>query len=199
MAIKRTLTTLQITQFLVGASYAMVHSFVSYTVPVTVSLQNPAAAAAAATPMAGRVLESLKSMAAAVTATKSSEAAAGPTAAAAAAVEQQTVYTVQPCVTTSGETFAIWLNVLYLAPLTYLFAKFFVASYLRRSSAEQSRIRPKGARRMSHATLAERAGWDAARATQREVYADMSDEAAEDAAARGRKAGAAKVNGAAKN
>ncbi len=33
-----------------------------------------------------------------------------------------------PCINTTSATFAIWLNVLYLAPLTYLFASFFVAS-----------------------------------------------------------------------
>jgi hypothetical protein len=39
-----------------------------------------------------------------------------------------------PCVDTSGETFAIWLNVLYLVPLMYLFIRFFVKSYMRISS-----------------------------------------------------------------
>lgn len=43
------------------------------------------------------------------------------------------------CIATSSETFAIWLNVLYLAPLTYLFMKFFITSYLRRSNAEMTR------------------------------------------------------------
>ena len=35
--VKRTLTTMQITQFLVGASFAAVHLFVSYTVPLSVA------------------------------------------------------------------------------------------------------------------------------------------------------------------
>ncbi|KAB8556613.1 hypothetical protein FH972_025650 [Carpinus fangiana] len=34
------------------------------------------------------------------------------------------------CLETSGEGFAIWLNVVYLAPLTFLFARFFVKSYI---------------------------------------------------------------------
>ncbi|CAI0654051.1 unnamed protein product, partial [Colletotrichum noveboracense] len=73
MAIKRTLTTMQITQFLVGASYAMLHSFVSYTVPVTVYTSKKAAEAAAseavtstaaetATTAAAGAFEGLKNM-----------------------------------------------------------------------------------------------------------------------------------------
>ena len=45
------------------------------------------------------------------------------------------------CIASSSETFAIWLNVVYLAPLTYLFVKFFITSYLRRSNAESSRVK----------------------------------------------------------
>jgi hypothetical protein len=72
------------------------------------------------------------------------------------------------CLDTSGQAFAILLNVLYLAPLTWLFVQFFIKSYLtqlerRRSSAaaEQARIAAsslgdasKGvARRLSQAVI----------------------------------------------
>jgi hypothetical protein len=42
-----------------------------------------------------------------------------------------TEYYVVSCITTSGETFAIWFNVLYLTPLTVLIVRFFVKSYFR--------------------------------------------------------------------
>lgn len=187
MAIKRTLTTMQITQFLIGASYAMLHSFVSYTVPVTVYTSKSAAAAtaaatesatssaaeAAATVAAG-ALENLKNMVFGASAKVAEEAASVSVAAAAAAPPQpgfiaETVYVTQPCITTSGETFAIWLNVFYLAPLTYLFVMFFIRSYLRRSSAESAKGKGK-ARRESNVTMAEKAGWDAARDVNREIY-----------------------------
>lgn len=35
------------------------------------------------------------------------------------------------CIDTTGETFAIWFNVLYLTPLTVLFLRFFIKSYFR--------------------------------------------------------------------
>jgi hypothetical protein len=39
-----------------------------------------------------------------------------------------------PCFDTSAQAFAVWFNVIYLTPLTYLFARFFVRSYLRTTS-----------------------------------------------------------------
>lgn len=39
------------------------------------------------------------------------------------------------CMDNSGQAFAVWLNVMYLLPLTYLFARFFVRSYLRRAES----------------------------------------------------------------
>lgn len=120
MAMKRTLTTMQITQFIVGASFAMVHSFITFIAPIT----------------------------------KSAE----------------TWYLAQPCIATSSETYAIWINVVYLAPLTYLFVSFFIASYIKRSNAAH-KIHGKRSRRMSNnVALAEKAGWDAARNVEREVY-----------------------------
>jgi hypothetical protein len=132
MLIKRTLTTLQITQFLVGASYAMLHSFVSYTVPITRTLANSTT---------------------------------------------ETIFVPQPCTSTTGQTFAIWLNVLYLAPLTYLFVSFFIASYIRRTSnSSKTKVKTKGASRYDDVALnAEKAGWDAAKGVEREVYGDGSD------------------------
>lgn len=189
--IKRTLTSLQITQFLVGASYAMLHSFVSYEVPVSsttvkTSLASPAEttlasaatdAPATATPA---LLASLKELVfggaskvtnAATTSVmrddfSATQANAGPQF---TSVEETITETqIVPSIVTTGQTFAIWLNVLYLAPLTYLFVMFFITSYLRRSNAESKR-KGKG-RRESQVAVAEKAGWDAARSIEAEVY-----------------------------
>jgi len=189
--IKRTLTSLQITQFLVGASYAMSHSFISYTVPVAVivskTITDAAAPAATATISAGdatpaALLDSVKSWIFGAVSRVTSAAAAGATAGAstpspAARVVEEVTYAqkVVPCITTTGETFAIWLNVLYLAPLTYLFVKFFITSYIRRSTAESARVKKDvdhKVRRLSNVTLAEKAGWDAAKDLEKEVYGE---------------------------
>lgn len=123
--VKRSLTSLQISQFIIGASAAMVHSFISYLVPVQV-------------------------------------AGSG------------TKYQKINCIDTTGKTFAIWLNVTYLAPLTYLFVSFFIASYLRRSKAEI--VRRKTDRRCSNnVALAEKASWDAARGIEREMYGESTE------------------------
>ncbi|KAG6024526.1 hypothetical protein E4U41_001761 [Claviceps citrina] len=170
--VKRSLTTMQITQFLVGASYAMLHSFLTYVAPVTVTRvatsqmdDVPMAAAHAVRSTAAGALDSLKRF------------IFGPVAlepVASGAVETptlitETVYIAQPCITRANETFAIWLNVLYLAPLTYLFVSFFIASYVKRSSAN-NQAAGKPDRRLSNVALAEKAGWDAARGLEKEVY-----------------------------
>jgi hypothetical protein len=185
MVVKRTLTSLQITQFLVGASYAMVHSFVSYTVPIVNQPESSqfavhsstAATAEAAVPF----IDSIKRIIlGAGSAAAAHEGLAQQPSQAATTYGEQTV----ACIDTNAATFAIWLNVVYLAPLTYLFVKFFITSYLRRSSAEQARARKVGSakdddrRRMSNVALAERAGWDAARSVEREVYGQGGGEEA---------------------
>ena len=148
--IKRTLTTLQITQFLVGATYAMAHSFVSYSVPVALSSTQSAAASASAAANNGSVAPAVV-----------------------ASIKGDYTYKTVPCVSNNGATFAVWLNVLYLAPLTYLFVSFFIESYLRRSGADKS----KKARRLSNnVAMAEKAGWEAAKHVNREVYGESSEE-----------------------
>lgn len=187
---KRTLTSLQITQFLVGASYAMIHSFVNYTVPVAATVYKTTAAAdtavtgsseaaevAASTPTPALfdsvkqlVLGLVSKIANAADSTSTDANATVHQAAAPSTSVQEIVYheEVVPCINTSGQTFAIWLNVLYLAPLTYLFVKFFITSYLRRSGAESAR--KDRSRRESQVAVAEKAGWDAARGLEAEVY-----------------------------
>ncbi|KAG5979552.1 hypothetical protein E4U55_005034 [Claviceps digitariae] len=185
LVVKRTLTTMQITQFIVGASYAILHSFVTYVVPVTAIKAAathmddvPLATAAAA---AGDAANPLTAGAGVVNLLKKFilGSAASESVASAAAVQKssslvtETVYVAQPCIATANETFAIWLNVLYLAPLTYLFVSFFIASYVKRSSAN-NKVPGKPNRRLSNVALAEKAGWDAARGLEKEVYGGES-------------------------
>ena len=158
VGIKRTLTSMQITQFVLGASSAMIHSFISYVVPIAVAAGT--ASAPAASPAAS-TLGSLKQMVFGGNDGQEDSHSYSVTVA----------NTVQPCIMTSGETLAIWLNVFYLAPLTYLFASFFVASYVKRSHAANKVGGGNRARRLSGGVaLAEKAGWDAARSVEREVY-----------------------------
>ncbi|KAK6079303.1 GNS1/SUR4 family protein [Seiridium cupressi] len=188
-AIKRTLTTLQITQFLIGASYAMVHSFVYYTIPFQVPTSKPvasvssAAAAATESVKAAGLFDGLKQAVFGAAEAANAGAIVAPQEAAAESVIYETQYQTVPCITTSGQTFAIWLNVLYLLPLTYLFVSFFITSYLKRSSAETERSRAEKKtggtdRRLSNAMItAEKAGWDAAKGLEREIYNQGSESA----------------------
>ncbi|PNY28050.1 Elongation of fatty acids protein [Tolypocladium capitatum] len=177
MGIKRTLTTMQITQFLVGASYAMAHSFVTYVAPITVTSVAPASVHPPVTPadsvMPTAVSSGLDMLRKVIfgAVAKDGAAALGSVKGATTTTTTETTYVAQPCIGTGGETFAIWLNVLYLAPLTYLFVSFFIASYVKRSNAAQ-KMNGKANRRESNVTLAEKAGWDAARGVEREVYGD---------------------------
>ncbi|OTA95806.1 hypothetical protein M434DRAFT_68827 [Hypoxylon sp. CO27-5] len=154
--IKRSLTSLQISQFVIGASCAMIHSFISYLVPVQVKVA-PAEATAVA----------------------SSITAAASAAHTAASFIDGAAYVTKfqkvDCITTTGATFAIWLNVFYLLPLTYLFVSFFIASYLRRSKAEVVRAKGNPDRRRSNVILAEKASWDAAKGVEREVYGESNE------------------------
>ncbi|KAI5864472.1 GNS1/SUR4 family-domain-containing protein [Durotheca rogersii] len=168
--IKRSLTSLQISQFVIGASCAMIHSFVSYLVPIQAET-DPAdiTAAAAATPSITGVINGLRQTLFGAVAVPSASNATQQ--AASHAVQYRKV----DCVTTTGSTFAIWLNVFYLAPLTYLFVSFFIASYLRRSKAEVVRAKSNPDRRRSNVMLAEKASWDAARSVEREVYGESNE------------------------
>lgn len=176
---KRTLTSMQITQFVIGATFAMVHSFITYIAPITsthvVAEDVPATKSAPIgyiIPTAVSALDSLKNLifGSDNVAHKAAAAAAAAPSAQKLTTVTQTSQLAQPCIITSGETFAVWLNVLYLAPLTYLFVSFFIASYVKRSTAAQ-KLNGKTARDMGdEVTLAEKAGWEAARNVEREVY-----------------------------
>lgn len=168
--VKRTLTSLQIAQFLFGASYAAAHLFVQYDIPVTTpyqvatvvrealsSVSSTASdfSAAVATPSAvawGPLVKKLLLRAAGEegVAERVPMPLADHLGGAAAAIpkleekiqrfNERTYYETRwrrdwsrvNCIDTSGEAFAIYLNLLYLAPLTFLFGRFFVRAYLQR-------------------------------------------------------------------
>ncbi|CAI6336301.1 unnamed protein product [Periconia digitata] len=173
--IKRTLTTMQITQFLVGVVFAACHLFVSYTVPVSVpynvaekvlskvNVSSIASAASSATssavvaPATGVAIAFLKKMiyraagdeglaenvyqpgssspaSFSGATSNNNNQAQHPIHDTVNRIVYRTEYQHVPCIDTSGQAFAIYLNLIYLAPLTVLFVRFFIKSYIKRTS-----------------------------------------------------------------
>lgn len=173
---------MQIAQFLFGASYAALHLFVQYDIPVatpykvlaTVSsvAASATSAVASATSEVSKVIESPAATASVGALIKKFLLrAAGEEGIAervgiphdnkpvAQHIEERieqvaqhaipagpryetrwrTEWTKVNCIDTSGEAFAIYLNLFYLAPLTVLFARFFYKAYMKRAT------RPRGA------------------------------------------------------
>jgi len=81
-------------------------------------------------------------------------------------------YETVSCIDTQGQAFAIYLNLIYLAPLTWLFVRFFIRSYTRRAN-------PK-ARHQTKSGRLNKAAKDAAHGVDREL--DQLGKAAEDGA-----------------
>ncbi|PQE16075.1 gns1 sur4 family protein [Rutstroemia sp. NJR-2017a WRK4] len=182
-ALKRSLTTMQIIQFLVGASYAIIHSFVSYTVAIqvpsipetvssAVSVASSAVTSVAAVATSSGISNLVKKLLyRAVGEEGLAENVASPVPTAqhtpiassnkASQIPQYTTeYRTIPCIDTSGQTFAIWLNVVYLTPLTFLFIRFFVKSYITRTIG-QKKPRVNG-------VAAEKAAKDALKGVERQ-------------------------------
>lgn len=168
MRVKRTLTTLQITQFLVGTTFAAAHLFIYYKVPVTVSFYETIEAITSAVPSAASSIVS----AATTTATagtgqwlkKLAFRAAGyeglaenvrneegqqfgidavhavQDAEARRELRQKLEYVDVSCLDTSGQVFAVLFNVMYLMPLTFLFGRFFYRSYIKTGGSKGHRV-----------------------------------------------------------
>jgi len=187
-SLKRSLTTMQIIQFLIGASYAALHSFVSYTIPVQVpdAAASVKTALSAATTVVSPVAAVASSAGVGSLLKKYLFRAVGEAGLAdningayrrehidhgstGNVVQYHTEYQTVSCIDTSGQTFAIWLNVLYLTPLTVLFVRFFVKSYLRRNQKSG-----KGAGLTMKHVAAEKAGKDALKGVEREIYQNGS-------------------------
>ncbi|KAG9697858.1 hypothetical protein KCU95_g5307, partial [Aureobasidium melanogenum] len=184
-ALKRTLTTMQITQFLFGASYAALHLFVKYDIPIATaySIFHPISSAVAkASSTASSVVSAVPAETYGAILRRILLRAAGDEGVAENVRDKQgniimekaqeaiqkyheetryrTDYTTIDCIDTTGQSFAIWLNLLYLFPLTVLFVRFFVKAYLFRSGSSKSR---------SKRHSASRATKEAAQGTNREV------------------------------
>lgn len=169
---------MQITQFLIGVTYAGIHSFISYSIPVQVltpsaspSLSSVSfAATAVASSSYGALLKKYLLRAAAEEGLAENIAGANSASQEAHVLRHDTSsgvpkyhteYQTVTCVETSGQTFAIWLNVLYLMPLTVLFVRFFIKSYIRRTSKAGGRENRQG--------QIEKAGLDALKGIEREL------------------------------
>ncbi|KAK4542658.1 hypothetical protein LTR36_006230 [Oleoguttula mirabilis] len=174
-SLKRTVTSLQIAHFVFGATFAALHLFIQYDIPVSTPYQ-----------VATTVQRAVSSASSAVSSVSSefSKVAASPTATATlgalikklllrAAGEEgvaervhdrrtgkltsphmeekiqhfneqtwetkyRTDYTKVNCIDTTGQAFAIYLNLLYLAPLAFLFARFFVRAYTQRGKPKSA-------------------------------------------------------------
>lgn len=184
---------MQITQFLVGASFAAAHLFISYSVPVSLPytvvsaveaiVSEISAAASSISEDPGAAFASATSSVAAAVATatidldkhawfkKLAFRAAGFEGLAEAVrdkhgetfglehdtrplkdalrrierpkfveeIRYRTEYQEVHCLDTDGQAFAIWLNVAYLMPLTILFLRFFVKTYIWGSAGRKGK------------------------------------------------------------
>lgn len=178
--LKRTLTSLQIAQFVFGASYAAAHLFVAYDIPIQTPYQVASAferAASTASSAASHVTSSVSEFVETPTVTASLgslvkklllRAAGEEGVAERVAMSKPGVSAYAPsvprieekmekiwerrfethyrsewsrvnCIDTTGEAFAIYLNLLYLAPLTWLFGRFFVRAYTARGKGGRPR------------------------------------------------------------
>lgn len=155
---------MQITQFVFGTNMAAAYLFVHYTIPYPVGsaslrhLSKAAPAVATATAEAGLVpwLKKLAFRAAGAEGIAENVGGSVATSVPRAGYTQEMV----TCMDTTGQAFAIWLNVSYLLPLTYLFVRFFVRSYLNRKDP---------AKQPTHMEAAEQAGMDALKGLSREI------------------------------
>jgi len=195
-ALKRSLTTLQIAQFLWGSTYAAAHLFIKYDIPVSTPYQVAAIVKAAASSVSSAATEASSTVSKII----ESPAATGTMVALVKKlllravgeegiaervtandgsaghhmlppkVEQQIDdfnHRTQPqfetkwrseltkvnCIDTSGEAFAIYLNLLYLAPLTFLFARFFIKAYTGRGRARTASQAAKQAKQSGNVAI----------------------------------------------
>lgn len=154
---------MQITQFVFGTNMAAAYLFVHYTIPYPVGssalhhLTKVAPAVAGATANAGPGSWVKKLAFRAAGAEGIAENVGGVMAAPRTGYTQDMV----TCMDTTGQAFAIWLNVTYLLPLTYLFVRFFVRSYLNRKDP--------GIKQPTQMEAAEKASLDAWKGLRREI------------------------------
>ena len=184
---------MQIAQFVIGFAYAVLHLFVAYRVPIQspyVFYQNVATALPSATSIvagAAATADMSSWLKKAILRAAGDEGLSanvrnhngnlfghgGEQAVLAESdvlnkakeeVRYRVEYVGTGCIDTSGQAFAIYLNLLYLLPLTALFLRFFVKSYWRGVS---------GGKIESQARRFGKSGYDAARGVEKEVVKAM--------------------------
>jgi hypothetical protein len=133
---------MQISQFIIGITFAALHLFVTYSIPVQMPYTVTHAVSSAASSASSAVSSAASAAATAGLAAWLKKAALrmageeglaenvhndkgelfGPETRAPALQRGETLFRTQyqtiPCIDTSGQAFAIWLNLAYLAPLT---------------------------------------------------------------------------------
>jgi hypothetical protein len=117
VSIKRSLTTLQIGQFLLGAAFAICYLFIGYDIATSQVFNLEG----------GRLMKYNHSRFQSAMSSHSDATASVPVAG--------TVFEVQatPCLWNSGQTIALFVTLAYLIPLVYLFVSFFSRSYVKRA------------------------------------------------------------------
>jgi hypothetical protein len=173
---------MQITQFVFGASYAAIHLFVKYDIPIVtaynifhpissaVAKASSTASSVVAAETYGAILRRILLRAAGDEGVAENvrdnqgnmimEKAQEAIQKYHEETRYRTDYATVNCLDTTGQSFAVWLNILYLFPLTVLFVRFFVRAYLFRSGSSKSKSKRQA---VSRATK------DAAHGTNREI------------------------------
>jgi len=195
-SLKRFLTALQISQFIIGASYAVGHLFVAYSRPVSTpylfihnlstllptaaSSLSSAVASATASAGLGSWLKKAALRAAGeeglaenvrnaqgehfgIDAVHSSELEKAQEE-----MRWRSEYQMTHCLDTPGQAFAILLNALYLAPLTILFAQFFIQRYI---TGTKQNVPPE-----TKTQVAKESARDAIRDLEAEIKEAMNEE-----------------------
>lgn len=193
-SLKQLITTMQIAQFVVGATFAFLHLFIAYTIPVSmpyvysladltsVVASDVSSAASTATASASAGFASWMKKVAFRAAGEEGLAenvrneqgkAFGIDAIHAAEelkareeIRYRDELTMIHCTDTSGQVFAILINCFYLAPLTWLFVRFFIRSYTTRGARQGN---------SSQVHLIEEAGKDAAKGVKRELNQALNE------------------------
>jgi hypothetical protein len=109
--VKRTLTTLQITQFFLGGFIGIAYLFIEYEYLV----HRPEYGSRGPSPSIAEDAAMLKAQ---------EQDPQG--------VESRFEVRRTPCLMSSSQVFPVWLTIIYILPLIYLFLRFFSRSYLRR-------------------------------------------------------------------
>ncbi|SNX81469.1 related to SUR4 - elongase, involved in fatty acid and sphingolipid biosynthesis [Melanopsichium pennsylvanicum] len=131
--LKRSMTKIQITQLVVGCGMATSYGFLTY---------NPSAYPTGVVPIPGRhiinpISAAYSSFDSVNNVTTSGSLIASNTKEAVEFIKHKILSTVDvnartPCVSTTGQSFAVALNVAYLVPLIYLFVSFYIRSYQKK-------------------------------------------------------------------